>query len=625
MDREQTTRTFLGVRPGLLLVNICLIALLATALSSALRNNDQAAYVSGALQLARGEIRAWAAPFYSYDKQYATYLMLAALLHLFPKTDPVWLGNLLDFVLFALAALSVTLYRRGTILVPSAVFIPVVLSPGLVLYAPFLGTSCASFSILVCAFMVASLLPGRRGKFAAAPLVALAVATRADAILAIPAFILNSHSRQGVRSLIRHPAVLTLGLACVLPIVGGKVIFTDGAIYWAGSMGFSTQLKALAALLVFSFGLGTCLLLLVLITCYAVMALEKKHWRVYYALIAFSIIIPIGFYGVQLYSPTYLFLELSVMLFVLLNRRTATWWRHLREHHYRFCTGILILPASLAIVPWVVGMDLPRLTRPRLTFLWPTTFPTGHGAFPMGGYGAFLWTLREHRFLIDYNQRTWESARTVDYRACKNGDVPLANAPTVNYLELAVRLQRKTPKIVDDWKRAPCGFIYVDSRSVTRKISPLSGSLDLQGVLSSSITVASAANEGQAILLVETSKPQSLEGVILSELRDFFGGREFEVIFMPTDTERVRFIPPYRYVIFTDGLSCRVQPEGKLLVSNGLGHLKLIWNGEIANRPLFAIVFCPGATIVGWAGSVLPDYMYYSGKPARLQGGDRQR
>lgn len=625
MDREQKTRKSLAIRFGLLLVSTCLMVSLATILSSAPRNADQVAYVNGALQLARGEVRASGAPFYNYDKQYATYLMLAALLHLFPKTNPVWLSNLLDFALFALAALSITLYRRGSIVVPLAAFIPVILSPGLVLYAAFLGTSCVSYSILVCAFMVALLLPGRSGKFAAAPLVALAIASRADAILAIPAFILSIHSRQRVRSLIRDPAVLTLGLACALPIVAGRMIFTGRSVYWAGSTGFSTLLKAFTALIVFSFGLGECLLLLALAISYGVLALQKEHWRTYYTLTAFSMIIPLGFYSFQLFSPPYLFLELAVTLFFILNRRTAILWRHLCAHRHRLCTGVLVLSAALTAVPWFVGVDLPRLNRPRLTLLKPTTFPTNHGAFPMGAYGVYLWHLRQSNFSIDYNQKLWRSAETVDYRTCNNGDVPLFNSQGVTYLELAVRLQQKTPVIVKEWKKAPCGFMYVDSRSVTRPVSPLFHTQDLRDVLSSSIAVASRGNEGQLILLAETSKPQSLEGVILSELVDFFGGREFEVVFMPTDTGGVRFTPPYRYVIFTDGLSCSVRPQGKLLVSKALGHLKLIWYGEIANRPLSAVVSCPGATIVGWAGSVLPDYLYSSANPARLEGGHRQR
>jgi hypothetical protein len=242
----------------------------------------------------------------------------------------------------------------------------------------------------------------------------------------------------------------------------------------------------------------------------------------------------------------------------------------------------------------------------------------------MGAYGVFLWHIKQSKFSIDYNQRLWRSAESVDYRTCNNADVPLANSQAVAYLELAVRLQRKTPVIVKDWKKAPCGFMYVDSRSVTRPVSPLFHAPDLRDVLSSRVAVASRGGEGQLILLVETGKPQSLEAVILSELGDFFGGREFEVMFMPTDTGTVRFIPPYRYVIFTDGLSCRAQPEGKLLVSNGLGHLKLTWDGEIANRPVSAMVSCRGAKVVGWAGSVLPDYMYSSGKQARLEGGRRQ-
>jgi hypothetical protein len=244
----------------------------------------------------------------------------------------------------------------------------------------------------------------------------------------------------------------------------------------------------------------------------------------------------------------------------------------------------------------------------------------------MGAYGVFLWQLRQSNFSIDYNQRLWRSAKSVDYHTCNNEDVPLADSQAKAYLELAVRLQHKTPVIVKDWKKAPCSFMYVDSRSVTRPVSPLFlHPRDLREILSSSIAVASRANEGQLILLVETSKPQSLEGAIFSELGDFFGGREFEVMFMPSDTGTVRFIPPYRYVIFTDGTSCRVQPEGKLLVNRGLGHLKLKWDGVIADRPLSALVSCPGARIVGFAWSVLPDYIYSSSNPARLEGGHRQR
>jgi len=607
--RSTPTRTPFRIRVGLLLIQCCIIALSATALSSTCRNNDQAAYIGGALQLAHGEARAWAAPFYNYDKQYATYLMVAGLLHLFPQTNPVRLGNLLTFVLFAFSALLISLYRKGNTLVPIAAFLPVLLSPGLALYAPFLGTSCVSYSILVCAFMVAQLLPGRRGKLAAAPLVALAVASRADAILAIPAFVLSIHSRQQVKHLLREPAVLTLGLASVLPILVGKLIFTGSPISFAGYLGLTTQLKASVALLLFSFGLGESLLLLALVSCYASLALGNTHWGQYYKLTAVSIVIPIGFYGFQLFTPTFFFLQLAVTLFFLLNRRTAVLWRHLRNRRYRLCTATLIVLVSLAVIPWAVGLDLPQLSRPGLTLLTPTTFPTSHGAFPMGAYGMFLWRLAQYRFVIDHNQKIWDSAETVDYRTCNGSDVPLADSPMVDYLDLAVRLQGKRPVIVKSWKHAPCGLMYVDSRSVTRTRA-LSRYSDLTDVLSRSAVVASQNNNGDPILLVETSKPQSPEAAVLSELRDLLGGRQFEVAFMSGDKEVVNFIPPYKYVIFTDGVSCRVGPESKLLVINTPGHLKLMWNGELADRPSSAIVSCPGATIVGSAKSVLPTYMF---------------
>jgi hypothetical protein len=597
------------IRVGLLLIQFCLVALLATALSSTFRNNDQAAYIGGAIQLAHGDVRGWAAPFYNYDKQYATYLMVAGLVHLFPNENPVWLGNLLTFALFALSALSICIYSRGNAIVPLAAFVPVILSPALALYVPFLGTSCLSYSILVCAFMVALLLPGHRGEWAAALLVALAVASRADAILAMPAFVLSIHSRQRIGNLIRDPVVLTLGLASVLPIVLGKLIYTGVSVAFAGFLGVKTQLTALGALVVFSFGLGESLILLALVICYALVALEKKRWRTYYALTTLSILIPIGFYGPQLFTPTFFLLQLAVTLFFLLNRRTARMWRHLREHRHSSSMAILTLCVFLSAIPWIVGVDLPQLSRPGLTLLKPTMFPTSHGAVPMGAYGMFIWRLKQNRFVVDHNQTIWNSAETVDYRTCNGRDVFLAASPMVNYLELAVRFQSKTPVVIRDWKESPCGLVYVDSRSVTRTqvVSYYPGLRDL---LSMGASVASQDNNGQPILLVETGKSQSIEAAVLLELRDFFGGQQFEIAFTSGDTYNANFISPYQYVIFADTLSCQAEPRSKLLLVNSTEHLKLRWDGALSNHPMSATVSCPGATIVGSAKSVLPNYMF---------------
>jgi hypothetical protein len=54
-------------------------ALILWMVGDALRNNDQAAYINGALQLARGEISPWHAEFFNYDKQFAAYWFFAAL------------------------------------------------------------------------------------------------------------------------------------------------------------------------------------------------------------------------------------------------------------------------------------------------------------------------------------------------------------------------------------------------------------------------------------------------------------------------------------------------------------------------------------------------------------------
>jgi hypothetical protein len=90
-----------------LLVGICLI--MAALVAPAVRDNDQAGLISGALQLAWGEVPFTHAGFYNYDKQYGTYLLLAVLYRLAPAADPVLTGNLFQVVLLTAALAAVAL------------------------------------------------------------------------------------------------------------------------------------------------------------------------------------------------------------------------------------------------------------------------------------------------------------------------------------------------------------------------------------------------------------------------------------------------------------------------------------------------------------------------------------
>jgi hypothetical protein len=600
------------IRFGLLLMSGSLLALLTSAASHTFRDVDQAGYVNGAIRLAHGEIHLWAAPLFNYDKEYGTYLLLASVFRIFPQADPVQVSNILNFLLFATATLAVSLSRKGNAGVRVLAFAPVIMSPALALYAPFFGSSCLSYSVLVCAFMAAILLPKRGGKLVAALLVFFAVACRADAILALPAFILSLHSRQRIANLIKDRFVWTLGGAGVLAMALGKVIFRGGPMYFAGFMGFATQLKASIALIVLAFGLGECVLLVLLLICYSMIIAEKKRARSYYVLATLSLIVPIAFYSVQLLSPTFFFPQLAATLFCLSSRRTAVIWRYWHQRRYDISTALVTISAILTIAPWFVGLQLGRLSKPRITLLQPTLFPTSHGAFPMGAYGPFIWELRWHDFLIDHNQRIWESARTVAYRACGNNEVGLVYSPMVSYLELAVRLQGRNPIIVKNWKNGPCGFVYVDSRSAIRRVSPLSRTApDLRSMLGSSISLASQGDDGDPILMVDVGQPQSAIAAILSQLREVFGGRDFRVVFLSGNRETIKLIPAYKYALFSDGLSCHMGRDGRQMTIAGSDFLKAVWDGRSFGNAESATLSCSQARIVGWAQSALPDYLYY--------------
>jgi hypothetical protein len=341
-------------------------------------------------------------------------------------------------------------------------------------------------------------------------------------------------------------------------------------------------------------------------------AAKKRQWRAYYAAMSIGLVIPFGFYGFQMSSPTYLFLEVAVTLFALLGRRSAVLWAYFSRVRADLAFAILQLSIVLTVIPWFVGLSLPRLTKPRLAIFSPTEFSTTHGAFPMGSYAAFLWRSRGKQFLIDHNQRIWKSAEAVDYQTC-NGTVPLAFSPMVNYLELAVRLQNKVPFVITNWRNvASCGFVYVDNRSVSRE-RVLSRHPELYDLLDRGVEIASHDDDGQPILRIEIRQPQSRAGKILSALRKMFAGRQFEIEFITADTERLPLVPPREYAVFSDGARCDASPKSNFTAipkGGGNGDLRLFWNGKFLDRPSSAWVSCPGAKFIGNAHTVLPDYMF---------------
>jgi hypothetical protein len=233
----------------------------------------------------------------------------------------------------------------------------------------------------------------------------------------------------------------------------------------------------------------------------------------------------------------------------------------------------------------------------------------------MGAYLSFdREVLFEDQFRIDHNQRIWLAAESVPYETCSDGTVPIEFTPMTNYLELAVRLQKKIPKIVFDLHDSPCGILFIDSRSLTREL--VTDSREAQKLLTQKVTIVSQqANTGQPILRISLSDHPSPDAELFTDIRKIFHGRDFEIYFNSRVGPPAHFIihtdPTSRYVFFSDGGNCAVTVDGhssprvRLLET---GMLRAFWQDTPAGKSHKIEATCSGESS-GWARTVLPGYM----------------
>jgi hypothetical protein len=403
-----------------------------------------------------------------------------------------------------------------------------------------------------------------------------------------------------------------MGSAAVAPVIIGKLIdihpSADSnplAFDWRGYLG------------VLVFGLTPAVLLLVIWICasYAQPAARKRRFRLFYAATAIAPFVPLAFYSPQLYTIRYFFLTIACSLFIASSRRSAVLYRSQSARYgsrARFASAAV---AVIAIAPWFIGVNLRWLWHPHFTFIDATRFPTGDGHFPMGAYLSFdREVLFQDQLRIDHNQRIWLAAASVPYETCSDGTVPLEFTPMSNYLELAVRLQNKKPMIISDLHQSPCGILFIDSRSLTREL--VTNNSDAQKLLSQKVTIVSEqANTGQPILRISESDHPSPDAQLFTDIRNFFGGKDFEIYFNTGKPQPAHFKittdPVARYVFFSSGGSCAVTVDG--LPSSETrplrtGMLRASWQDSPAGTSHKLDVTCTGEPS-GWAMTVLPRYM----------------
>ena len=600
--REPSRRSYV------LLLQISVLCLLVFPfVSSAFRDNDQAAILSGSWQIAHHQASFLRATFYNFDKQWGAFLALSTLFRVFPRVHPVLAGNVMLAALAALAWLSLGFRTGRARNAPFPLLLPILLSPVLILYMPFFGTGWLSLALLLLAFFFMGDVDSKSSRLLGLLLLAAAAACRGDVVLAIPAMALSQMSRARLRNLLLRPLLWLAAGAAIAPVFLGKAL-AGAVIPDANPLSFDP--KAYFAFLLFGMTPAVIALLCISIITFLFLALQKHRFWFFYASIAFAPLIPLGFYSVQLYTLRYLFLTIVSVLFVVSSRRFAWLWKVFIRDYGRPARWTAAGIVMLTVAPWLVGLNVPALNHPHLTVSNPTRFPTGDGRFPMGAYLGFQWQVffRDH-LAIDHNQQIWQAAQSVKYETCSDRTVPFLFTPMSNFIELAIRLQGKTPRLIDYLAQSPCGLAYLDARSVIRGYRPT----DRDGpMFQERITFVSSSDNGQLVARIDASGKQTKEGQSLEELHRILEGRNTEIFLRDSRSKmnwHISVEPGLKYAVFS-GQPCQISIVGNAapMQLETLGLIRGAWTGNFVDEDQTATANCQDS-FSGWARTVLPAYM----------------
>lgn len=612
---RQKPQRMLGRLPALYLVVLgytIWCVLVFWMVSGAMRHQDQAAYINGAIELAKGEISPWHADLFEYDKEFGSYWLLASVLRASGFRSVVLVTNLLQAIGFAVTFGIVLIYRLRE--VPASLILPFALCPALVLGVPFMGTAMISLTFLLLGFSVMRRgEPLRQG--VACLLIGVASACRGDVILAVPALVLSQFSRKQFMGFFNAP-IAGIALASVLPPVLGQFWRSgqsDGGILEI-LQSTHAGISVIAGFVIFGLGVPVLILLALPSSLFFAAAVRKRSWRLYYAVRGISPLIPLGFYIYQLATPQHFLLTLACYVFTISDKRAllAFWW--LRR--YSVPERLISTALGLAIVaPWIVGVKAPSLKGIYPTFSLAQQFPTSHGHFPMGAYAAFAYFMGRPNFALDHNQKIFAAAKNAQYDTC-DGRVPVLSTPMSGYIELAVRLDNLSPEIVFDPQEVHCGFAYADARSLLRLIPKGAVSYDTRVLRYASqnlIRYASPVSsvDGQTILKVGRSVTDM--GVLLEALRDRFPGREFEFEVQTGKSESVlRRSGKVGGAIFAMSTGeCGIIPDSlnPAEIFHVNGKSLYFWTNSVPHSDGVVELTCDAVALTGRATPIFPRWM----------------
>jgi len=585
-------RTVVRALPAVLWIQIgILIFLVWPFVSATFRDNDQATILDSSWQWAHRATPFLHATFYNFDKQWGVFLALGLLFRCFPHADPVLAANLLTAAIASVAwiGLGISL-RRSTL--PLPLLLPVLLSPVLILYMPYLGTGWFSLAFLLLAFLLLRSGHSTGARWMALLLLAAAAACRGDVVLAVPALALSLMPRSRSFGFLRRPVLWFLLAAAIVPVLVGKWI---AGTTIPDSNPLSFDIRPFVGFLLF--GLTPALLVLIAVTmaAFLTVSFSRPRYRIFYWAVALSPFIPLAFYSAQLYTLRYLFLTVACALFTVTSPRASALYQRPSTPLWS------VLLTTLTVAPWFIGLQLPVLRHPRLTVTNPTLFPTGDGKFPMGAYLGFAWRVffRDHQ-QIDHNQGIWLAASSVDYRTCSDSTVPFLITPMSNFLEFAIRLQHKRPRPIDYLGESPCGLAYVDARSIVRGYRPVPRD---GAFFDKEMRFVSSPENGQLIVQVDALAPQTSTSLLMADLSAALAKRDVEIVRTPR--AQIPLQPGLHYVLFAEP-SCSALLNARLLPHSTM--IRAQW----LQADRFSIAefqtSCSGS-LSGWARTVLPPYL----------------
>ena len=528
------------------------------------RDSDQAAVLCGCLSIA-GIGPETDLNFYNFDKQFFAFWTGAAAIRIADvsgflysplEESTVHVTNLTCTLVLVsgmwMCVLVAPRWRWEHVLVATAVLF----SPVFLISAPTMSCAIISAGYLLCLVAILS-RPSRSPALLLG--IALfsfaAVGSRADAVLVMPLLSWGITGRPRVVSMMKDPRIWSMGLAALSALaVGRKLAQGSSALYFPPYF----IPKIYVAYLVF--GLTGCLIVLGLLV-FMLLRAGASRWSslraVWYVLGAASLMLPLGYYTLQLYSVRYLTLTgVACLAFAILPRGNALlslWWLKPAVRWTILCGAVVTLVAT------VVGLHLPNPRHPRLVIKQSTLFPTSDGLWPMGGVGDFLIRFRSSwREPIDANQGVWLSAQTVDYAALQAPPTEILDTPLAWFIRLAAFLQGVTLSELGDEPAHGARRVVCEERVFLKSWIDVTSKKDLRGDLDWLIDgckrVASDPEASFNIFVVSDQKVgQACDPEVERSLAiaGVFGGNEFTTTKMPSGVFEVTRADEGKTIVFT--------------------------------------------------------------------------